>query len=161
MDDFDLELGVRLSALEARAPRPVGPPSLPRHTRRGHLAMSLTIAPVLLLVMVATAAGGVVVVSELVRGHPGIDSPGQPLAGTRMECMTPPEAAAFLAERGFTAVVWQVESGDAGSGATTTVQQASPPEHGYVVPGAILSDGRLHMVVDQRVGAVGAGDCAP
>jgi hypothetical protein len=76
-----------------------------------------------------------------------------------MQCMTPREAAAFLAARGFAEVVWQVESGDAWGKGGSTVLQSHAPEHGYVVPGAITDDGRLHMVVDQRVGAVPRGDC--
>ena len=47
-------------------------------------------------------------------GHRGVQNPGQPLEGAKLECMSPPEAAAYLAERGFTDVVWQVESGVAG-----------------------------------------------
>jgi hypothetical protein len=43
--------------------------------------------------------------------------------------------------------------------ATTTIQQATPPEHGYVMPGAILEDGRPIMIIDQRMGASGVGDC--
>jgi hypothetical protein len=82
-----------------------------------------------------------------------------------MECMDPPEAAAFLAAHGFTTVVWQVEAGDPnvngvdGQGGTTSVQQPTPPEHGYVVPGSLLDDGSVIMVVDQRVGTTGVGDC--
>jgi hypothetical protein len=68
-------------------------------------------------------------------------------------------AAEFLAERGFTDVVWQVESGVAGEKSGQSVQQATPPDHGYVVPGAILSDGKLYMIVDQRSGATGGGAC--
>jgi hypothetical protein len=159
MDDFDRELELRLAALEATVPAQTDPPSLRQRTRRGRFALSLTMAPVLALAIVATAAGTAVVVSNLVRGYPGVQDPGQPLAGSHMECMTPPEAAAFLAERGFASVVWQVESGDGAKGATNGVEQANPPEHGYVVPGAVLSDGRLHMIIDQRVGASGVGDC--
>lgn len=120
----------------------------------------MTAAPVLVLAMVATAAAGAVVVGNLTGQAEGIENPGQPLAGARMECMTPPQAAAFLAAHGYTDVVWQVETGDVstkvGAG---SVQQAAPPDHGYVIPGAIVGDGRLHMVVDQRRGATGVGAC--
>jgi hypothetical protein len=70
--------------------------------------------------------------------------------------MSPREAEAFLAGKGFMDVVWQVESGTGKDG--RSVQQASAPEHGYVVPGSIV-DGTLHMVVDQRQDATGVGDC--
>jgi len=157
VDDFDLELGERLAALEVLLPAQSDPPSLRRRTRRGRFALPLALAPVLALAIVATAAGTAVVVSNLVKGYPGVQNPGQPLAGARMECMTPPEAATFLAERGFADVVWQVESGDQSIG--TSVQQPAPPQHGYVIPGSIFSDGRLYMIIDQRAGASGDGDC--
>ncbi len=73
--------------------------------------------------------------------------------------MSPPEAAAYLTAHGFTDVVWQVESGVAGKKSGASVQQATPPDHGYVVPASILSDGRLYMIVDQRTGATGGGAC--
>ena len=121
--------------------------------------------------LIAARAGAVVAVSQLTRGYPGIENPGQPLYGARMECMTPPQAAAFLAAHGYTDVVWQVESGEmvrvsdggaegnAPKGPNTSVQQSTAPEHGYVIPGSVLDDGRLHMVVDRRVGASGVGEC--
>ena len=46
-----------------------------------------------------------------VRGYPGVENPGQPLAGVHLECMSPPQAAAYLATRGYTHVLWQVDSG--------------------------------------------------
>jgi hypothetical protein len=71
--------------------------------------------------------------------------------------MSPPAAAAYLAQRGFDDVIWQVESGRSKDG--TSVRQRTPPEHGYVVPGTILPGGTLMMVIDQRDGATGTGDC--
>jgi len=154
-DDIDS----RLAALEARAPVAVDPPALSRGARRGRLVTPAVLAAVLVLAMVASAAAGGAVVSTLVQSAPGVQNPGQPLEGAKLECMTPPGAAAYLAERDFTDVVWQVESGVAGEKSGTSVQQPSPPEHGYVVPGAILSDGRLYMIIDQREGATGGGAC--
>jgi hypothetical protein len=156
----DTDLAERLTALAARAPGGDDPPALTR-ARRGRIAIPIALAPILVLAIVATTAAGVVVVGGLAAGQAeGIENPGQPLAGARMECMTPPQAAAFLAAHGYTDVVWQVETGDAstkvGAG---SVQQAAPPDHGYVIPGAIVGDGRLHMVVDQRRGATGVGAC--
>lgn len=163
-DDLDLDLSSRLTALEARAPGSPLPPALPTRRRRGRIALSMAMAPVLVLGLVATTTGAIVV-SNLVQSHPGIQNPGQPLAGAHMECMTPPEAAAFLAARGFPNVTWQVEGGDPnakgvdGQAGTTTVQQPFPPVHGYVIPGSLLDDGSVIMVIDQRVGATGVGDC--
>jgi hypothetical protein len=164
-DGNELDLQARLAALEARAPGTVRPPALPARRRRSRFAVSIAIVPVLLLAAVATTTAGAVLVSNLVKGYPGIQNPGQPLAGAHMECMTPPEAAAFLAAHGFADVDWQIEAGDPtrikedGQTATTSVHQAAPPEHGFVIPGSILDDGSVIMVVDQRVGATGVGDC--
>ena len=154
-DDIDS----RLAALEAQVPVDAGPPSLSREGRRGRLLAPVALAALLVLAMVASAAAGGALVATLVQSAPGVQNPGQPLESAKLECMTPPEAAAFLADHGFVDVVWQVESGVAGEKSGTSVQQASPPEHGYVIPGAILSDGLLYMIVDQREGAVGGGAC--
>jgi hypothetical protein len=163
MDDDDLDLSRRLAALESRVPAPA-PRALPPRRRRGRIALSIAMAPVLVLALVATATGAIVV-SNLVRGYPGIQDPGQPLAGAHMECMTPPEAATFLAAHGFSDIDWQVEAGDPnakganGQAATTSVHQPVPPDHGFVIPGSLLDDGTVIMVIDQRVGATGVGDC--
>jgi len=163
--DLDTSLEARLAAMEARAPGRDDPPRLDQRSRRGRFAVSFAMAPVLVLALVASAAAGTVVISRLTaEGHSGIENPGQPLEGAAMECMTGPEAQAFLAAHGYTDVVWQVESGsvlsaDGGKGSSTTVQQASPPDHGYVIPGSVQDSGQLLMVVDQRVGATGVGAC--
>ena len=154
-DDID----ARLAALEAAAPVETGPPALARPGRGSLVITPVALAALLVLVVVGSAAAGGAIVAGLVQAAPGVQNPGEPLAGSEMECMSPPEAAAFLAERGFTDVVWQVESGVAGTKLGRSVQQATPPEHGYVVPGAILSDGSLYMIVDQRAGATGGGAC--
>lgn len=152
----DDELDARLAALEGRAPTagfPPGPSATrPRRRRFGSPGL---VAAGLTLVLGATAvAGGAVL--EAVRGHEGVQNTGQPLHGAKMECMSPPEAEAFLTGKGFVDVVWQVESGTGKEG--RSVQQTLAPEHGYVIPGAII-DGTLHMVVDQREDATGTGAC--
>ena len=153
------EIETRLMALEARAPGRDDPPELPRSGRRGRFATPLVLAPVLVLALVASAAAGGAVVATLVQGAPGVQNPGQPLEGAKLECMSPPGAAAYLSGHGFTDVVWQVETGDIDGKSGSTVQVATPPAHGYVVPAAILSDGKLYMIVDQRTGATGGGAC--
>jgi hypothetical protein len=163
MDHDDHDLARRLAALEARAPANANPPVLPARRRRGRFAVPIAMAPVLVLALVATAAGAAVV-ANFARGYPGIQNPGQPMAGVHMECMSPPEAAAALAAHGFARVVWQVEGGDPntkinGQDATTSVQVTVAPEHGYVIPGSVQDDGSVIMVIDQRVGATGVGDC--
>jgi hypothetical protein len=154
----ELDLKDRLAAIEGRAPAFEPPPI--GVGRRRRLALSLASAPLLVLVLAAVAVAGAVVVRADVRGYPGVENQGQPLAGANLECMTPPQAAAYLAAHGFTDVVWQVESGGSDNAHGTTTFVATPPAHGYVVPGAILDDGLLHMIVDQRVGAPAAGACA-
>jgi hypothetical protein len=109
------------------------------------------------LIVGTTAAGTLAVAGRMVQGWPGAENPGQPLAGAGLECMSPPAAAAYLVAHGFTRVVWQVERNEPNGGPSST-QGTVPPEHGYVVPGAII-DGTLYMVVDQRTGASGTGAC--
>jgi hypothetical protein len=162
--DLDNDLSTRLASLEARAPASVAPPALSRGSRRGRFALPLAMAPVLVLAVVATAAAGAAVISRMAEGYPGIENPGQPLAGANMECMTPPEAAAFLAAHGYPDVDWQVETGtavtpDGGKGTSSSVHVSTPPAHGYVIPGSRLPSGQVIMVVDQRVGATGVGAC--
>jgi hypothetical protein len=152
----DDELDTRLAALEARAPAAGLPParSDARPMRRRFGSPGLVAAGLTLVVGATAVAGGVVL--EAARGHEGVENPGQPLHGANMECMSPPEAAAFLAGKGFRDVVWQVESGTGKDG--RSIQQVHAPEHGFVVPGAII-EGTLYMVVDQREGARGSGAC--
>jgi hypothetical protein len=102
------------------------------------------------------------VIANQVHGSPGVENQGQPLAGAQLECMTPPQAAAYIAAHGITNVVWQVER-DGPSGAGTgkhgsSSQQATAPDTGVVVPGAIV-DGTLIMIADQRQGAPLSGNC--
>jgi hypothetical protein len=162
--DHDDDLHDRLAALESRVPVDPTPPALPSRRRRGRVAVPIALAPVFVLAIVATTAASAIVVANLAEGNPGIQNPGQPLAGAHMECMSPPEADTFLAEHGFSDVDWQVESGttvapDGGKGSSSTVHQATPPQHGYVIPGSVHDDGTVVMVADQRVGATGVGDC--
>ena len=160
----DAQVATRLAALEARVPATAGPPSLAPRRGRGRIALPVAMAPLLALAVVATAAAGAAVIGRLAEGYPGIENPGQPLAGAAMECMDPPAAAAFLAEHGFTRVEWQVETGtvlsaDGGKGSSSSVHVTTPPAHGYVIPGSLLPDGTVIMVVDQREGATGVGAC--
>ena len=117
--------------MEGRAPATAAPPALPDRRRRRRFAIPLAMAPVLVLAIVATTAAGAAVIGRLAEGYPGIENPGQPLAGATMECMTPPEAAAFLAANGFTNVDWQVETGsvttpDGGKGSSSSVHVTRP-----------------------------------
>ncbi len=154
----DQDLRTRLEAMEARI---AAPDQIPVYERRRPVRRLAPIvaAPLLLVLTAATVAAGGIAVAGLIQGAPGVENPGQPLAGAALECMTPPQAAAYLAAHGYTRVSWQVETGDAARKDGTTTQVLVPPEHGYVVPGSIV-DGQLLMVVDQRAGATGTGACA-
>lgn len=158
---LDHDLDVRLAALATRAPARDDPPALPATSRRPRWAVATAAAALLVLAAAGTVGAGIVITGQQAQAVPGIENPGQPLYGANLECMSPPQAAAFLAARGYDKVVWQVESGDPslGKAGLSSVQQATPPEHGFVVPAAVLSDGKLHIVIDQRVGATGVGAC--
>jgi hypothetical protein len=157
----DDDLNSRLTAMEARAPGAQRSlPELGRASQRTRLFAPIALAPALVLAIAATAAAGGAVAGMLaVQGHAGAENPGQPLAGAGLECMSPPQAASYLAGHGFTNVVWQMETGSVTGKTGTTTQQATPPEHGYVVPGAFLGDGQLIMIIDQRADATGVGAC--
>jgi hypothetical protein len=149
---LDVELDERLGQLEARVPG-AEPPTLRGQRRIPQFLGGSLAGAILVLVAATSVVGGAVIVSEAVRGHPSVDSPGQPFFGAGLECMSPPEAEAYLADHGYTNTVWQVERDGAASDHVSTA-----PEHGYVIPGSII-DGVLIMIVDQRASATGTGDC--
>jgi hypothetical protein len=120
--------------------------------------MPVALGGVLLLAFAGTAVAGAVVGGLTADSAPGVENPGQPLAGAKLECMSPPEAGRYLARHGFEDVVWQVESGGAGKVGSSR-QQSRPPEHGFVIPGSVLGDGKLYMIVDQHADATGVGAC--
>src|SRR4029079_11104193 len=74
--DHDDDLHDRLAALEARAPVDTTPPPLPSRRRRGRFAVPIALAPVFVLAIVATAAAGAVIVSNLDKGRQGDQNPG-------------------------------------------------------------------------------------
>jgi hypothetical protein len=154
MDDDRLD--ARLAALESRVPVLGAPPAVERRVRRRLASPAIIAATLTLTVGAGALAGGAILEGLRAQSHPGVQNAGQPLHGAKMECMSPQQAERFLIRKGFTSVVWQVESGSGKAG--RSVQQASAPEHGYVVPGSII-DGTLHMVVDQRTNASGVGAC--
>jgi hypothetical protein len=155
---LDAELDERLGQLEARVPGDLPPAIRGRWRARRILGVSLA-GTTLNLVLASAVVGGTALVLGNLLSAPGVENPGQPLYGAGLECMSPPGAAAYLREHGFTDVVWQVEWVYGKANSRPSVQVATPPEHGYVIPGAILSDGRLHMVVEQGPLAGGVGQC--
>lgn len=158
--DSEEDLGPRLTRIVGQLPIAGEPPAYrgPRHRRVAGLS-----ATSVLVILLASAVGVIAiprVVGTLVQGFPGIENPGQALANAGLECMSPPEAAQYLAAHGFSTVVWEVQSGDLSKDIDVSTIQSAPPAHGYVIPGAVLDDGKLHMIVDERVGAHGIGKCA-
>ncbi len=146
------ELEKRLGQLEARIPG-AEPPTLRGRRRGASILGGSLVGTMLVLVTATTVVGGALIVIGEVRNAPGVEGPGQPLQGAGLECMSPPEAAAYLADHGFTNTRWQIERDNAAMAHVST-----PPEHGYVVPGSII-DGVLIMIVDQRASATGTGAC--
>ena len=159
----ETELEARLTSLAAQAPAGELGTGWRSAGRRRSAAASIALAAVLALAVGAAALAAGVASGALVipwtagqlggNLHPAAENPGQPLAGARLECMSPRRAADYLAAHGFTKVAWEVDA----DGVTTHV--STPPAHGYVVPGAIV-DGTLTIVIDQRAAATGAGSCA-
>ncbi len=156
MIDPESDLRERLVAMESRLATAAPPEIRSRSGRR--VALSFAAAPLLVVVLAGTAVAGAAIVSEAVRGYEGVENPGQPLYGAQLECMTPPQAAAYIAAHGITKVQWQVEQDDPAANTadrlgSRTILQATAPDTGQVVAGAIVGDGTLDMLVDQRQGA--------
>jgi hypothetical protein len=137
MDEFDMVLRDRLVRLEgsldlpARA-RPAWPP-LGRAVLGGLLAAA---------VLAGGAGAAAVIRGDQARGSEGLFNPGQPLACSRVWAMTPPDAARYLAARGFV-VTWQVEDTDDGTSRQTKIA----PTSGYVIEG-VRHGNELTMVVE-------------
>ncbi len=152
MEELDPTVVRRIAAFEASG-QWATPPEVPQ--TRGRRVWPIVLGPALAFAIVGSAVGAVLV-TDLVLPHASVEDPGQPLAGAQLECMSPLEARHFLEGRGFADVVWQVER-DTGQ----TVDSGSTlSDVGYVIPGSILSDGRLHMIVDARTGATPVGACS-
>jgi hypothetical protein len=161
MNDADLD--TRLINLAAQAPADELGRGWRSTARRRSPTVSLALGAVLSLTVGAAALAGAVSSGALVipwtanqlgpSFHPAAENPGQPLAGAGLECMSPRQAADYLAAHGYTKVTWEVDR----DGSTSNTP--SPPTHGYVIPGAIVN-GTLTIVIDQRAGASGVGTCA-
>ena len=109
MDPHDIDR--RLTDLEASLPITSAPPALPSAPTRRRGLVTLAAGGLMVLVLTGTAVAGAVVAGLKADQAPGVENPGQPLAGAQLECMSPPDAARYLARHGFKHVVWQVEFG--------------------------------------------------
>jgi hypothetical protein len=153
--DLDAALRDRLSHLEAAAPGAL-PPMLPAVTTRTHKLRGLGLALAAVVLIGGAATAGSVVFNNAI-GRPGLFNAGQPLACTGVERMTPPEAAHWLSQHGYT-VTWQIEARTGGSTkeSSTSTQSATPPQTGYVIDG-VLEGKHLTMVVETGPGATPRG----
>jgi hypothetical protein len=119
-DDID----TRLAAIEGRVPVEAGPPEVApaaaRRRRRSTLA--LVAAPILVLAVGATALAGAEVIRIVTTTGSSALDVDDAIATAGLECMTPPEAAAWLAAHGYDDVVWDTSAGhgtiDAGPAAS-------------------------------------------
>jgi hypothetical protein len=126
------DIATRLAAAEARIPVEAGPPVPADARRRRRSALALVAAPVLVLALAATAIAGAGAIGMIV-GTTGSEPMDPELLGAGLECMTPPEAAAWLAANGYDQVVWE-SGGTIGSG---TIQVGPEPSDLPVIdPGA-------------------------
>jgi hypothetical protein len=144
VDPFDGQLRARLERLALAIP--VDPPGR-RETARARWRprswrASLG-AGVLLLVVSLGAAATLIQI-----GHPASSSSafaaGGPLHCSRLDQMTPPDAAAWLTAHGLRAR-WQVE--DRAESSFAIVDSA--PDRGVIVEALALSDGSLVILVDR------------
>jgi hypothetical protein len=120
------DLDARLVAIERRVPVDAPPPDVaPARRRTRRRALALTLAPVLVLAIAATAVAGANLVGTYVIGPTGPVDPA--LAGAGLECMTPPEAAAWLASHGYDTVVWDTVDVTAGGETVPVDAQVAPP----------------------------------
>ena len=107
-----------------------------------------------------TTAGNAVLNNA--RSHEGLFNPGQPLACTGVERMTPPEAADWFAQHGYT-VTWQIETRNGGStkDASTSRQSSTPPQTGYVIDGVLEGTAPDHGRRDRAGGRAGRSEALP
>ena len=142
MDDFDLILRDRLVRLEGSLALPA------RHRLAWPRLSRAVVAGLLAAAVVAGGAGAAAVIrGQQAKGSEGLFNPGQPLACSRVWAMTPPEAAEYLAARGYV-VTWQVEHTDKPKGDPTASYQTSvAPPAGYVIEG-VRDGNRLTMIVE-------------
>lgn len=143
MDAFDMRLRSRMERLETTLP--VGGAARRRKPQiRLTLGMVGGVAAVALLSGVVAGAS---VVSDAVRGHPGLFGPDGPLHCTRIQEMQPEEAASVLATLGYS-VIWQVEDRDS----LRSEQTSQAPPDGYIIEG-LREGSSLVLVVERGVRA--------
>lgn len=154
-DTFEKNLRARLRQLEHAVPvRDLGMLPLPaRVGARPRVFWGLA-AAFATAVFVTGAVVGAIVVSEEVGGGPGLFDPGQPLACSGVDAMTPQQAAPVLAAKGWT-VTWQIEDS---ADRSFSLSEVAPAE-GRIIDGALV-DRHLVLVVDKHpIGPPTLHDC--
>jgi hypothetical protein len=137
MNDFDTVLRDRLVRLE-------GSIVLPARRRSSWPRVSrAVVAGLLAAAVLAGGAGAAALIrGQQAKGSEGLFNPGQPLACSRVWAMSPPDAARYLAARGYV-VTWQVEDRDSGTSRQTKIAPAT----GFVIEG-VRQGNQLTMVVE-------------
>jgi hypothetical protein len=140
------DLDTRLAAAERHVAVEAAPPALPARGRRGRRSLPLVAAPILVLAFAAVVVAGTGLQAIFLKGS--VDTS---LADAGLECMTPPQAAAWLADHGYKQVVWDsvtapggvaVEGKADGSGAQPPQGNPIPvPNDGTGVTGPTVTGG--------------------
>lgn len=95
------DLDTRLAAAERQVAVEAPPPALPARRGRGRRSLPLVAAPVLMLAFAAVVVAGTGLQAVFVAAPPDAT-----LADAGLDCMTPPDAAAWLAAHGYKQVAW-------------------------------------------------------
>lgn len=152
MDDFDTRLRTRLTTLEQSV---VVRPSA--RSRRTSWLRRLGVVAGAVVVVGAGAAGATAVGRQVFEAEPavGLFAPTGLLECSGVWDMTPEEAEAYLADRGYS-VVWQIERPDADH----PVVKDEPPKQGYIIEGVADGD-EITLVVETGPDAIPANvdDC--
>lgn len=155
--DFELRLRQRLESLEATVPGPTRQPARSALAGKRRALRSFALASALVL---TAFVSGVAVARDTdpsgVVGHPGLENAGQPFEGVNLQCMTPPQAQAVIAGKGFH-VIWQIEDRDSSGRGSTTLSTAAPLIG--VVEGGFIEGMTAHVVVSVGTGAVPFDAC--
>jgi hypothetical protein len=140
------DLDTRLAAAERHVAVEAAPPALPARGRRGRRSLPLVAAPILVLAFAAVVVAGTGLQAIFLKGS--VDTS---LADAGLECMTPPQAAAWLADHGYKQVVWDGVTAPGGvrvvgkaDGSGAPAPEGSPiavPDDGTGITGPTVTGG--------------------
>ena len=150
---FEAELRARLERLGSTITVDAMPSLAPERSRRRLALLAAAGAAALL------AIGGTAVIGRHAQGpnepraRAGVTNVGQPFACVPFARMTPPEADAYMRERGYS-VRWQIEERPSGE----SWQSDVPPATGHPIAGVVVGKNQILYVVEVGPAAVMAGD---